>query len=68
MNAPTAIAREVTGLFLDGGWLALGILIVVALTGISESIMADTPIVGGGILLFGCLTVIFVNVLRVGPN
>ena len=48
--------------------LALGILIVVAFAGISELIMADARITGGAILLFGCLGVLFMNVLRAGQD
>lgn len=64
MKLLTAIVHEVIGLFIDDGWLALGILIVVALAALSELLMADTRITGGAILLFGCLAVLFVNVVR----
>jgi uncharacterized membrane protein YgdD (TMEM256/DUF423 family) len=68
MKPLTAVAQEVLGLFMDDGSLALGILIVVALAAISEILMAATPIVGGTILIFGCLCLLFVNVLRAGQD
>ena len=68
MKLLTAIVHELTGLFIDDGLLALGILITVALTAISGLLMADARIVGGAILLFGCLSVLFVNVLSAGRD
>ena len=64
MKSLTAILHEVTGLFIDDGMLAMGVLIVVALAAISELLMADTRIAGGAILLFGCLGVLFMNVVK----
>jgi hypothetical protein len=66
MKLLTAIAHEVTGLFIDDGLLALGILIVVALAAISGLLMADTRIAGGAILLFGCIGALLMSVLRTG--
>jgi hypothetical protein len=64
MNTLTAAIREVTGLFIDDGALALGILAVIALAGISVFLFPDVPIAGGAILLFGCVGVLLANVLR----
>ena len=64
MKFLTPIMHEVTGLFVDDGLLALGVLVVTALAAISELLMADTRIAGGAILLFGCLGVLFMNVVR----
>jgi hypothetical protein len=68
MKTITAIGREVSGLFIDDGALALGILIVVALAAAFELFMADARLLGGAILLFGCLGVLFMNVLRAGQD
>jgi hypothetical protein len=68
MKLLNAIVHEVIGLFVDDGLLALGILIVVALAALSELLMADTQITGGAILLFGCLGMLLVNVLRAGRD
>ncbi len=64
MNVLLAAFRELTGLFIDDGSLALAILGVVLLAGLFVSVMPDVPIAGGGILLFGCLGVLLANVLR----
>jgi hypothetical protein len=66
MNILRAILRELTGLFVDDGALALEILAVVTLAGIAASLMPDIPLATGGILLLGCLGVLFANVIRAG--
>jgi hypothetical protein len=66
MNMLGAIARELTGLFVEDGTLALQIVAVVILAGISASLMPDIPLVTGGILLLGCLGALFANVVRAG--
>ena len=64
MKIVTAVFRELTGLFVDDGSLALAILATVVLAGVSTSLMPDVPLAAGGILLFGCLAVLITNVLR----
>ncbi len=64
MKSLTAILHEVAGLFVDDGMLAAGVLIVVAAAAVSELLMADARIAGGAILLFGCLAVLFMNVVK----
>jgi hypothetical protein len=64
MKSLRAIVHEITGLFIDDGWLAVGVLTVVVAAVISELLMADTRMAGGAILLFGCLGVLFMNVVR----
>jgi uncharacterized membrane protein YccC len=59
-----AVFRELTGLFIDDGALALAILGVVLLAGLFVSVMPSIPLAGGGILLFGCLGLLVANVLR----
>ena len=63
MNMLVAVFRELTGLFIDDGSLALAILGVVLLSAFVVSVMPNVPMAGGGILLFGCLGVLVVNVL-----
>jgi hypothetical protein len=53
MNMLVAVFRELTGLFIDDGSLALAILGVVLLSAFVVSVMPSVPIAGGGILLFG---------------
>jgi len=66
MKLLSVIVQEVTGLFIDDGMLALGILIVAGLAAITELLMADTRLAGGAILLLGCLGVLLLNVLKAG--
>ena len=68
MNILVAIFRELTGLFIDDGSLALAILGVVLLAGLFVSLMPGVPIAAGGILLFGCLGVLLANVLRASQH
>jgi len=64
MNAVVSVFRELAGLFVDDGWLALAILAVIALAGIFSTLMSDRPLAAGAILLFGCLGVLLANVAR----
>ena len=56
--------RELAGLFVDDGALALAIVAIVVLAGIVAAMMPGVPLVAGAILLFGCLVVLVLNVAR----
>ena len=62
MNVLIAVVRELFGLFVDDGSLALMILAVVTLAGILATLMPDLRLAAGAILLFGCLGVLVANV------
>jgi hypothetical protein len=62
MNMLIAVLRELIGLFVDDGSLALMILAVVTLAGILATLMPDLRLAAGAILLFGCLGVLVANV------
>jgi hypothetical protein len=64
MNTLLSALRELTGLFVDDGALALEIVAVVVLAAISASLIPDVPLAAGGTLLLGCLGVLFANVAR----
>ena len=64
MNAVVSILRELAGLFVDDGSLALAILTVVAVAGIVSTLLPGIPLAAGAILLFGCLGALIVNVAR----
>jgi hypothetical protein len=64
MNMLIAVLRELIGLFVDDGSLALMILVVVMLAGILATLMPDFQLAAGAVLLFGCLGVLLVNVAR----
>jgi len=56
--------RELAGLFVDDGALALAIVAVVLLAGILATLMPHIPLAAGAILLFGCLGVLVANIAR----
>ena len=64
MNVLIAVLRELIGLFVDDGSLALMILAVVILAGIFATLMPDLKLAAGAVLLFGCLGVLLANVAR----
>lgn len=64
MNTVMSVFRELAGLFVDDGLLALAILAVIALAGILSTLLPDMPLAAGAILLFGCLGALLANVAR----
>jgi hypothetical protein len=62
MNVLIAVLRELIGLFVDDGSLALMILAVVILAGIFVTLAPDLQLAAGAVLLFGCLGVLVANV------
>ena len=62
------IFRELAGLFIDDGLLALAICVVVALAAIVAAIAPAVPIASGIVLLVGCPGVLFSNVIRAGKR
>ncbi len=64
MSVLIAALRELIGLFVDDGSLALMILAVIMLASILATLMPDLQLAAGAILLFGCLGVLFANVAR----
>jgi hypothetical protein len=61
-----SVLREIAGLFVDDGALALAIIAIVAIAGVAATLMPDVPLAAGAILLFGCLGVLFSNAVRAG--
>ena len=66
MNSLFVVLRELAGLFIDDGSLALEILGIVVLAGVSSFLLPDMPLAAGSILLFGCVGTLFVNVTTMG--
>jgi hypothetical protein len=62
MNVLIAVLREMFGLFVDDGSLALMILAVVMLASILATLMPDLDLAAGAMLLVGCLGVLLANV------
>ncbi len=63
MNTLIGIAASLAGLFVEDGALALAILGVVAAAGICAALVPNMAPASGAILLFGCLSVLLLNVL-----
>jgi hypothetical protein len=64
MKALQAALRELLGLFVDDGALALAIVAVVAIAGLAAATVPRASAVAGFILLAGCLGVLLVSVMR----
>jgi hypothetical protein len=60
----TILLRELAGLFVDNGALALAILGVVSVAGTLAVLMPDTPLAAGAVLLFGCLAALVSSTCR----
>jgi len=60
------VLRELAGLFVDDGALALAIVAIVVIAGIMAGLMPDVPLAAGAILLFGCLGVLLSNAIGAG--
>jgi hypothetical protein len=58
--------RELAGLFIDDGLLALAIVVVVILAAIVAAMAPAVPITAGVVLLVGCLGVLLGNVTSTG--
>ncbi|ESY62188.1 MULTISPECIES: hypothetical protein [Mesorhizobium] len=64
MNAVRLIAREFLGMFVDDGNLALLALVLVAAVVAAVKLLALPPLIGGVLLLVGCLAVLLHSVRR----
>jgi hypothetical protein len=64
MTGLKAAFREVAGLFVEDGALALAIIAIVLLAGVFARLLPDNPSAAGAILLFGCLAALCANVAR----
>ena len=52
------------GLFVDDGWLAMAIIVIVLFSWLFSTLMPDVPLAAGAVLLVGCLGVLFANVMK----
>ena len=64
MTVLTNALRELAGLFIDDGALALTIIAIVVLAGMVATLMSEVPLAAGAILLFGCLAALVSSVAR----
>ncbi|HEX4554641.1 MAG TPA: hypothetical protein VH249_11680 [Xanthobacteraceae bacterium] len=63
MTAIMSLLRELAGLFVDDGRLALSVLAVVALAAIL-SLMPGASLAAGAVLVLGCLGALIANVVK----
>ena len=64
MKTLLTILREVAGLFVDDGSLALAILAVVAVAAFLAFVLKASVLAVGLVLLGGCVAVLIENVIR----
>jgi hypothetical protein len=64
MNTARLILKEFIGMFIDDGSLALLALILIALIAVAVGLLALPPLLGGVILLFGCIAILAHSVRR----
>jgi hypothetical protein len=64
MNAIRLIAKEFFGMFVDDGSLALLALVLVAVIAAAVKLVALPPLLGGALLLVGCLAILLLSVRR----
>jgi hypothetical protein len=60
------VLRELAGLFVDDGALALAILAVVLVAGIVATLIPEIRLAAGAILMFGCPGALVLNVVSAG--
>jgi hypothetical protein len=58
------VFRELAGLIVDDGSLALAIIAVAACAAALASLVPEYPLAAGAILLLGCLGALLANVTR----
>ena len=68
MSALMSLLRQLAGLFVDDGWLAFAILCIVTVAAVLALLMPRLSLAAGAVLLFGCLGVLLVNVIRAAQH
>lgn len=64
MNAVRLVFKELVGMFVDDGSLALLALVLVALITAAVKLVALPPLAGGFLLLVGCLAILVESARR----
>ena len=64
MSVSMTVIRELIGLFVDDGALAIAILGVVAFAALVAAAVPGMPLAAGAILVLGCPGVLLINILR----
>jgi hypothetical protein len=58
------VAGELVGMFIDDGNLALLALVLIAAVTVAVKLLALPPLLGGAVLLVGCLMILVLSVRR----
>jgi len=64
MKIVRLVLQELVGMFVDDGSLALLAVILIALIAGAVKLLALSPLVGGGLLLAGCVAILAQSVRR----
>ncbi|CDX63292.1 conserved hypothetical protein [Mesorhizobium plurifarium] len=64
MSVIRLVFKELVGMFVDDGSLALLALILIALIAAAVKLLALPPLVGGVLLLAGCLAILLESTRR----
>jgi hypothetical protein len=64
MTVVRLVVRELVGMFIDDGNLALLALILIATVTVAVKLLALPPLLGGAVLLVGCLVILMQSVRR----
>jgi hypothetical protein len=64
MNVVRIVLKELVGMFIDDGSLALLALLLIAAVTAAVKLLALPPLLGGIALLFGCLAILVRSVRR----
>ena len=64
MTIARLVVKELVGMFIDDGNLALLALILIAAVTASVKLLAMPPLFGGGLLLVGCIAILIESVRR----
>ena len=64
MTVIRLVFKELVGMFVDDGSLALLALILIALVTAAVKLLALPPLIGGLLLLAGCLAILLESVRR----
>jgi hypothetical protein len=64
MNLVRLVVKELVGIFIDDGNLALLALILIAAVTAAVKLLAMPPLLGGVLLLAGCIAILIESVRR----
>lgn len=66
MNTRARALRELVGMFVDDGALALAIVTAVVSAAMVAALVPQAPLAAGGVLVLGCLGALLLSVVRAG--